>query len=225
MIRLVFYGKLWFSGQPDKVLTPHNTKYIIIAMSDSRNTLIQPPSNPRFMFDFHNHLQDPRLRPHLTSVITAALAAGVHGCCCSSTSPADWPDVAHITSLHPRFTIIPAFGIHPWYLAPLPTDWPEHLEALLVTHPHAAVGESGLCGVNRLHPPDLQLTILRQQLTIAARYQRPVILHGARAWGHLLAAVKPFAHRIPALIAHSFGGSADILRQWLQLGGFVSFSG
>jgi len=62
-------------------------------------------------------------------------------------------------------------------------------------------------------------------LEIAAARGRPVVLHGACAWGALLAAFRPFADRLPAPVAHSFGGSRDILRDWIARGGYVSFSG
>ncbi len=121
--------------------------------------------------------------------------------------------------------IVPAFGVHPWYAADLPHDWEGDLEARLLAHPAALVGECGLDGIRADTPPELQRAVLQRHLACAAACGRPVVLHGARAWGALLETVRPFVGRLPALIAHSFGGSHDILRAWLGLGGFVSFSG
>ena len=63
------------------------------------------------------------------------------------------------------------------------------------------------------------------QLELAERLRRPVVLHGARAWGRLVELLKPYARRIPGFVAHGFGGSQEILRQVLNMGGYVSFAG
>ncbi len=126
---------------------------------------------------------------------------------------------------HGMPVIVSAFGVHPWYAAHLPRDWEGAIEARLLAHPAALVGECGLDGIRADTPPELQRTVLQRHLACAAACGRPVVLHGARAWGALLETVRPFVGRVPALIAHSFGGSYDILRAWLGFGGFVSFSG
>ena len=175
------------------------------------------------MFDAHTHVQDPRLAPCRAAALAAACRAGVSGLCCCATAPHDWDAVAALAHDHPF--IIPAWGVHPWHASSLPEGWEDRLDALLHAHPAAAVGECGLDGIRAEPSPDIQREVLRRQLDRAASRSRPVVLHGACVWGALLAAVKPFAGRIPALVAHSFGGSRDILRDWLALGGFVSFSG
>jgi TatD DNase family protein len=175
------------------------------------------------MFDAHTHIQDPRLAPCRAAALAAASRAGVSGLCCCATAPHDWDAVAALVCDRPL--IIPAWGVHPWQAANLPAGWEGRLDALLHAHPAAAVGECGLDGIRAEPSPDIQRAVLRRQLELAVRRSRPVVLHGACVWGALLAAVKPFAGRIPALVAHSFGGSRDILRDWLALGGFVSFSG
>jgi TatD DNase family protein len=175
------------------------------------------------MFDTHTHIQDPRLAACRAAVLDAACRAGVSGLCCCATAPDDWDAVAALVCERP--VILPAWGVHPWQAAHLPAGWDDRLGALLHAHPAAAVGECGLDGIRAEPVPGIQRAVLQRQLELAAACGRPVVLHGARAWGALIAAVKPFAGRIPALVAHSFGGSRDILRDWLALGGFVSFSG
>ena len=180
------------------------------------------------MFDAHAHLQDPRLAACRDAALAAAARAGVAGICCCATAPADWEAVAALTRTPPAdvpLLLVPAFGLHPWYAAAPAAAWADALDARLLAQPRAAVGECGLDGVRRDVPPERQREALRCQLEAAARHGRPVVLHGARAWGPLLDAVRPFAGRLPAFVAHSFGGSREILRAWLALGGFVSFSG
>ena len=180
------------------------------------------------MFDAHAHLQDPRLDACRDAALAAAARAGVAGICCCATAPADWDAVAALTSGPPAggpLLLVPAFGLHPWFAAAPAAGWADALDARLRAQPRAVVGECGLDGIRRDVPPERQREALRCQLETAVRHGRPVVLHGARAWGPLLDAVRPFAGRLPALVAHSFGGSREILRAWLALGGFVSFSG
>lgn len=180
------------------------------------------------MFDTHTHMQDPRLDACRDTALLAAAEAGVTGLCCCTTAPADWDAVATLVREPPPGApsiLVPAFGVHPWYVTALADDWGDRLDAHLLAHPTAAVGECGLDGMRRDIPAALQSAVLRHQLTLAESRGRPIVLHGARAWGALLEATRPFSERIPVCIAHSFGGSIELLRDWLQLGGYVSFSG
>ena len=177
------------------------------------------------MFDAHTHLQDPRLRDVQDEVVQAAAAAKVTGVCCCGTTPDDWEAVHRLAQRPLPFVLVPAFGVHPWYVRHLPADWFERLEACLDANPVAALGEIGLDGVLDDVPMELQERVLVRQLAFAERVRRPVVLHGARAWGRLLEVLKPYARRLPGFVAHGFGGSAEILRQILSMGGYVSFAG
>lgn len=193
------------------------------------------------MYDAHLHLQDERFDTCRVAAIAAAVAAGVTGGCCCGCAPGDWKAVASLTEGRPpsglpspetgnqepgaAFSLLPAFGVHPWYAGSLPANWLELLEEFLTQHPEAPVGEIGIDGLRDEPSREAQRQVLRAQLDLAARWNRPVVLHGARAWGELLAIVKPFAPRLPGFVAHAFGGSEDILREVLTMGGLVSFAG
>lgn len=177
------------------------------------------------MFDAHAHLQDIRLRTAHDAWVEAAAHAQVTGVCSCGTHPADWQETAALAQHALPFILVPGFGVHPWYVQDLPADWPEQLEHFFDHHPSALVGEIGLDGIRDTIPAELQEDILRRQLAFAARIHRPVVLHGARAWGRLVEVLKPYAHDIPGFVAHSFGGSADILKAMLKMGGYISFSG
>lgn len=177
------------------------------------------------MFDAHAHLQDVRLRQAHDAWVDAAAAVQVTGVCSCGTSPEDWEETAAVAQQPLPFIVVPGFGVHPWYAGALPNDWRDRLEHLFDRHPTAVVGEIGLDGLRDDVPPDVQVAVCHVQLELAARIHRPVILHGARAWGRLLELLRPFAQRIPGFVAHSFGGSAEIQKEFLKLGGYLSFSG
>ena len=186
------------------------------------------------MYDAHLHLQDERFDCCRDAVFAAAVAAGVEGACCCGSAPGDWMAVGQLAD--PRaetggqmskkcFSILPAFGVHPWYAGNLPTDWLTQLEGFLVSRPESPVGEIGIDGLRDDPPREVQRQVLIAQLTLAIRLQRPVVLHGARAWGDLLTMLKPFAPQLPGFVAHAFGGSDDILREVVAMGGYASFAG
>jgi len=170
-------------------------------------------------------LQDPRLADAFDAMVGQAASAQVTGVCCCGTTPDDWEAVHQLAARPLPFVVVPAFGVHPWYVRYLPSDWFERLEAYLDANPVAAIGEIGLDGVLDDIPKELQEKVLSRQLAYAERVRRPVVLHGARAWGRLVEVLKPCAHRLPGFVAHGFAGSAEILKQLLNMGGYVSFAG
>ena len=189
------------------------------------------------MYDAHLHLHDSRFDTCRGAVIAAALAANVTDCCCCGSSPDDWETVYQIGNAEygarnvesgtpaSALAILPAFGVHPWYAGNLAPDWRALLDRFLARQPQAPMGEIGIDGLRDDPPRDVQRQVLRAQLELAVRLNRPVVLHGARAWGELLAIVKPFAPHLPGFVAHAFGGSDDMLREVVNLGGCVSFAG
>lgn len=177
------------------------------------------------MFDAHTHLQDSRLNGVFDEVVRRAALAGVTGVCCCGTAPSDWEAVEKIARLTLPFLVVPAFGVHPWHVQDVPEDWLATLEAMLERTPVAVVGEIGLDGLRDTVPMATQEVFFAAQLQLAARTGRPVVLHGARSWGRLIEVLKPHVRKIPGFVAHGFSGSAEILRQVLDLGGYVSFAG
>ena len=177
------------------------------------------------MFDAHAHLHDPRLRASQEAWLEQAALTGLTGVCSCGTSPEDWEATRALAHQSLPFRVVPAFGVHPWYLSALPPDWPKRLEALLLAEPTAIVGEVGLDGLREETPFDVQESILRMQLELAVTHKRPVVLHGARAWGRLVEVLKDYAPKLPGFVAHSFGGSLETLKELLKCGGMISFSG
>lgn len=186
------------------------------------------------MYDAHLHLQDERFVVCREAAIAAAVAAGVTDACCCGSSHDDWGAVEKLAAAYPalvelhhptQFSILPAFGVHPWYAGEQPAHWLTALEEMLVRHPEAAVGEIGVDGLRDQPSREVQRQVLVAQLTLAVRLKRPVVVHGARAWGELLAILKPFAPQLPGFVAHAFGGSDDILREVVAMGGYASFAG
>ena len=114
------------------------------------------------------------------------------------------------------------YGYHPWEAAQVDDAALSLLRARLDSDSEAGVGEIGL---DRLHERDIS-DIMRgtfaAQLEIAAEFGRPVVLHGAKCWGQVVAACRPFTGRIPAFLFHGFSRSGGLLGDIAKLNGFVS---
>ena len=178
------------------------------------------------LFDAHAHPQDTRFGAEaLAEFRRVALECGVTGCCACATNPEDWAATLALPGRFGRgFEVIVALGVHPWWAGDVGGAWTEELESLLAANPGALVGECGLDGVRDV-PFEEQRKALVAQLEIAARLGRGVALHGARAWGQLADAVRPFAGRIPFFIAHAYGGSVETMRELVAMGAYISFGG
>lgn len=124
---------------------------------------------------------------------------------------------------------LPGLGVHPWYLAGLSDTWLCDLEALLLQHSSAIVGEIGLCKMARFvrtHPEGKQAGLLKQrqvfqdQMRLAGKLQRPVSVHCVKQHGVFISVLKqlvedgdPFP---PAIGMHSFSGTAHHVKEILD---------
>lgn len=116
-------------------------------------------------------------------------------------------------------------GIHPWEtleMGSVPNDVLGEISERLAAQEKLGVGEIGLDRLkNRDIPPVMRETFIAQ-LELAARFRRPVVLHGAKCWGQVTAECKRFAGRIPAFLFHGFSRSDGLLPDIAALNGFVS---
>lgn len=115
-----------------------------------------------------------------------------------------------------------AVGIHPEYAADIPENWEEELERLL-SHPKAAaLGEIGLDYHYDGPPRDVQQRVFRRQLEIAAKHNKPVVIHSRDASGDTMEILKEYK---PRGVMHCFSGSAETAKEIVKLGMYIGFTG
>lgn len=172
-------------------------------------------------FDTHCHLQDPRFGEGLGAVLDRAAAAGVQRYLCCGTRESDWGAVAALAQRESG--VVPAFGLHPWFVAEALPGWEERLEALLVAHPGAALGECGLDFALESFEPERQVAALRAQLRLAKRLNRPLSLHCRKAWEALATLIRQEGLPAAGGAVHAFSGSAEVAREFQALGLHLGF--
>ncbi len=170
------------------------------------------------VLDAHTHLTEEVFDSDLEAVIHRAVGCGVDRFLSCGTSEADWDRVSSLARAECR--VLPAFGLHPWFVAGRSPQWKDRLVGLLSSIP-SSVGEIGLDGAME-NTPEEAIEVFAEQLELAERFAVPASIHCVHAWGPLLEAIRPFAGEVPMLI-HAFGGSVEILRQLEQLGCYFSF--
>lgn len=111
-------------------------------------------------------------------------------------------------------------GVHPWQAEAV--DDPLAALAPLADDPHAGVGEIGLDRLKTKMISPRQRAVFERQLAYAAERRRPVVLHGAKCWGEVTAACRPYAGRIPAFLFHGFSRSGGLVPDIVSLNGYFS---
>ncbi len=185
------------------------------------------------LFDSHAHYDDSRYDTAFDGGAAAALrmakAAGVgyivnSGACLQTSRRAiEIADMsAHDSSMPAVYASV---GIHP-----SETDSYASLDdamaelAAMMAHPRVvAVGEMGL----DYHYPDAnkekQHDLFLEQLNIACRFDKPIVIHSRDAHGDTFDILKKY--RGKKIMLHCYSGSAEMARQYADMGFYFSFGG
>jgi len=178
------------------------------------------------LIDTHTHLDFPDFDADRGEVLARSRQLGVERLVVLGVYQANWQRlwdlVQHEDGLHA------AFGLHPVYLD---QHQPEHLEQLrdwlqrLAGHPKlCAVGEFGLDYFLTELDPTRQQQLFEAQLTLAAEFELPALLHVRRAHGQTIATLKRYRLKRGGII-HAFAGSIEEAREYLKLGFKLGFGG
>ncbi len=175
------------------------------------------------LFDVHCHLQDRRLENGiLEGMLERAEIAGLKNMLSCGVHEGDWQRLDEISK---KFSgILPAYGIHPWFIQNRSGLWLDYLEKR-ISESTAAVGEIGIDKMVKTPAIEEQVEVFVLQLRLAATYSRPVSVHCRKAWGllaDLLEKEGGFSH---GGAIHSYSGSADMVPVFEKLGASISFSG
>ncbi|KAI4348426.1 hypothetical protein L6164_009151 [Bauhinia variegata] len=179
------------------------------------------------LFDAHCHLQDPRVLNKAPELIENALEAGVVRFAVNGIYEEDWHLVKEMGETYP--SVIPCFGLHPWYVAERSPNWFETLKEYFDATPSAAVGE---IGVHKGSQPqgiqaDIseQIKVLGQQLELAKELNKPATVHCVAAFDELVELMRSMGPFPAGVILHSYMGSAELVPELSELGSYFSFSG
>lgn len=115
-----------------------------------------------------------------------------------------------------------AVGVHPHGAAQLPPDWLQQLEGLSAHPKVRAIGEIGYDYHYDGDWKEAQRAAFEAQLQLAARLEKPVVIHDREAHGDTLELLRRYR---PAGVVHCYSGSAEMAKEVLSLGMYIGFTG
>jgi len=175
------------------------------------------------LVDTHCHLTHGRLRTQLEAVLSRAHDAGVAAMVCAAS---DVPDSAAAAALARQHAgVFFTAGVHPHDAKDAEAGYLERIEELAGADGNVAVGEIGLDYHYDFSPRQVQRRVFAEQLALAARLAKPVVIHAREAIGETLAILSEAALPGGRVVFHSYTGDAAEVRRVLAGGAYVSFSG
>ncbi len=121
-------------------------------------------------------------------------------------------------------SVLPCFGIHPWFLETLTPNWEENLAFWLEKMP-SGIGETGLDFMIKRADRDLQIQVFKVHLALANTLNRPMNIHIRKAWDPFIHILKKNGPLRAGGLVHSFSGSADLVHVMEKFNLHISFSG
>ena len=176
------------------------------------------------LVDSHCHLDCPDFDGQLAALIDRARTAGVKRMVTICTRLKNEPQVRALAEAHDG--LFYAAGTHPMYTADEPLVAVEELVAL-ASHPKfVGIGETGLDYHYTADSAAQQQESLRVHIEAARRTALPLIIH-ARDADEDMARILTEEYRAGAYacVLHCFTSGAELARQALDLGFYISMSG
>jgi len=172
-------------------------------------------------FDTHAHYCDKRFDEDRDVVLGAMLDAGVSLILNAGSNLGSSKISLELADKYPF--IYASVGVHPHDASSLSDESFSMLEEMLL-HPKAvAVGEIGLDFHYDFSPRDVQRTRFREQLELARRLCKPVIVHERESLNDTLDIIHNFKDLTG--VFHCFSGSWETAKIMLDLGWYLSFNG
>lgn len=174
--------------------------------------------------DTHTHLNDPRYQGQVEEIVNSFAADGIDY---AITVGYDNPSSKLNCSLADKYErIYGAVAIHP-HDSRLATDadYAEFAECAKNSK-IVAIGETGLDYHYDHSPREIQQKAFVEHLELAHSVKLPVIIHLREAYEDMLKLLKQNkALTEYGALLHCYSGSADMVREYLKLGLYISFAG
>ncbi|MDR2665154.1 MAG: TatD family hydrolase [Oscillospiraceae bacterium] len=173
------------------------------------------------LFDTHAHYDDERFDGDLDAVMAQMPGAGISYILNASSNI---PAAEKGLSIAERYPFVyAAVGVHPHDAKDMDGSSVGAMERLL-RHPKAlAVGEIGLDYHYDLSPRSVQKLRFAEQLDMARRVRKPVIIHERESWADMLEIISGCGVLLGVI--HCFSGDWDAAKRILDMGWYLSFTG
>lgn len=173
------------------------------------------------LIDSHCHIDVEEFDPDRDAVLARCRQQGITRIVVPGILARSWPALLELCRRESG--LLPAFGLHPVYLAQHSNADIESLAAWVEREQPVAVGEIGLDYFVKELDRDRQQYLFEAQLDVARSADLPIVLHVRKAHDQVLTTLKRC--QVRGGIAHAFNGSLQQAQQYIDLGFKLGFGG
>lgn len=174
------------------------------------------------LIDTHCHLDFEVFDDCRQRVVEQAMQVGVRQFVVPSVTRARFQNVLQLANDFPN--VYPALGLHPCFISEHQRSDIDILQGLLSHSRVCALGEIGLDAREGMAAMDIQLALFDEQLLLARRFSKPVILHVVKAHDLVLSRLRRIRGQAGGVV-HAFSGSEQQAREYAKLGFYLGMGG
>lgn len=175
------------------------------------------------LIDTHCHLGHQRLIRQVAEVLQRARAVDVSAVICAA---ADLEESRQARALARKFDQVWfTAGVHPHEAKDAGGDYLQELSQLTEDGRNVAVGEIGLDYHYDFTPRDVQRRVFAEQLALAGRLNKRVVVHTREAFADTLAILADSPIRGQDVVFHSCTEGPEAMARIMEFGASVGFSG
>lgn len=175
------------------------------------------------LIDTHTHLATETYQDNLTAVLDRSRQAGIDQWVSIGTTLEDSKAGIKLSSRIDGMAC--TVGVHPHEAAKQRTGYHEELESIVSEDNVCAIGEIGLDYHYDLSPAAIQQQVFREQLDIADKTGKPVVIHCREAVADCLAVLGEWNRPEHKVVFHCFTGTLIEAKKILERNMWLSFTG
>lgn len=174
-------------------------------------------------FDSHCHVDEEAFDEDREEVLSRMKANDVTRCAVIGSDMETSRRAAAFAAAHSG--VVAAGGFHPHEASRFRESNLDELREMYQKGRIRAIGEIGLDFFYDHSPRDVQREVCIRQMELAWELKAPVAYHIRDAHQEMLEIMKGMKARLTGGIIHCFSGSAEIAKEYLKLGYYISFAG
>lgn len=175
------------------------------------------------MFDSHAHLDSERFEGERDEIIARAKEVGLT---LIMNPGASYESSVKAVELSEKYDMVyAAVGVHPHDADTMDDMMLSLLKALAKKKKVKAIGEIGLDYHYDYSPRDVQKQVFIDQIRLAKSLKLPIIIHDREANDDVLRILKEENAFETGVVMHCYSGSAELARQYVKLGAYISIAG
>ncbi len=182
------------------------------------------------LFETHAHLCDPQFDSDRSLVLERAREKGIEALVEIADSPAGWEPARALSAGSNGLKVFWACGFHPHHAQEQENFNFDTMAEAAAEESCVAVGEIGLDYVKSAAPKEIQISLFRKALEVAASVEKPVVIHCREAQADTLRILKSFysglsGSQFSAGVIHCFSGDLNFALGCMDLGFYLGVDG